>query len=72
MGSQVPITIIGAVLMDKSGRRPLIMVNTNIVISQCDSYIKKEGIFITISSANAGFCFWDFPRLHSNWKFFLA
>lgn len=25
--SQVPITLVGAILMDKSGRRPLIMVD---------------------------------------------
>ena len=35
--SQIPITIVGAVLIDKSGRKPLIMVDTNI------AFILSEG-----------------------------
>ncbi|KAM0954280.1 putative major facilitator, sugar transporter, major facilitator superfamily [Dioscorea sansibarensis] len=51
MGSiQVPITIIGAILMDKSGRRPLLMVSATGTFIGCfmaatSFYLKGNGVY---------------------------
>jgi hypothetical protein len=45
--SQVPITLLGAILMDKSGRRPLIMVDNVVafISRTCESYIGCRVVF---------------------------
>ncbi|KAJ0979676.1 hypothetical protein J5N97_015150 [Dioscorea zingiberensis] len=48
---QVPITIIGAILMDKSGRRPLIMVSATGTFIGCflagvSFYLKGNGVYM--------------------------
>lgn len=70
---QVPITIVGAILMDKSGRRPLVMVN---IVQELLIWLAKEKCMkFWMDSKCAftceGFCNWDISGLLPSWSVFL-
>lgn len=71
---QVPITVVGAMLIDKSGRRPLIMVYIDPGFLKYELLFGKNSWSISwfVLLCYEGFSNRDFPRLFSSRNFFLS